>query len=169
MPERLHGDFPFILEALDGDDFRWKQLTERGNRAFASGDHQNALADYDAALLEAQRLFALARRGASLEAAPILVISCHNAAENWLQLGDSSKALAFYRLAYEGIVTAAETTSAPRPFRSACICNLSHAMTPLIALLRNSGAANSDIAAIVARARRVASDPANLPHDVTRH
>jgi hypothetical protein len=42
-------------------------------------------------------------------------------------------------------------------------------MTPLIALLRNSGAANSDIAAIVARARRVASDPANLPYDVTRH
>lgn len=140
----------------DGNDLRWKQLTAHGNDAFAGGNHEEATNLYNAALKEARRLFHLALRGAEIESVPILVISYHNAAENERTLGRESKALELYSLAFEEIVGTAESLSAPTALRATCVRNLSHALSPLVLLMRETGAEAQVIASLVKRARRVA-------------
>lgn len=166
MVEKLDSDLPGLRAGIESEDFRWKELTQQGNRAFNDGDFEEASDTYEAALQEARRLLELALQGAQIEAVPVLVISYHNAAENWQALDRPEKAVQHYRSAYERIVGIAESGSALLPVRAACVRNLSHALSPLIAALSETGASEETISRLVTRARRIALD---LPHPSPEH
>lgn len=160
---------PDLRKAGACDDVRWKQLTHQGNRAFNDGDFAEASDLYDTALQEAVRLLERALKGAQIEAVPILVISHHNAAENWQALDKPDKAVQHFRAAFDRIVGIAESDAAPFPLRAACVRDLSHVMSPLISALSETGASEKTIAQLVTRARRVALNLPNPSPGQTRH
>ncbi len=169
MAEKLDSNVADSHKVADGDEFRWKQLTQQGNQAFNDGEHELASDVYAKALAEALRLLDRALQGLDIEAVPILVISYHNAAENWQALGQADKTVQHYRAAYDRILDIAESESAPLPARAACVRNLSHAMSPLISTLTETGGSEQTIAQLVTRARRAALDLPDPSPEQTRH
>ena len=169
MAAKLGIDCPGLLEADRCDDVRWKELTHQGNHAFGRGNFEEASDLYAAALQEAVKLFERALQGDQIEAVPILVISHHNAAENWQALDKPDKAVQHFRAVYDRIVGIAESDAAPFPLRTACVRDLSHVMSPLISALSETGASEKTIAQLVTRARRIALDLPNPSPEETRH
>lgn len=169
MAVKLGTVSPDMGKADACNDVRWKQLTHEGNRAFNDGDLGEASSLYDAALQEAMRLLEHALKGAQIEAVPILVISHHNAAENWQALDKPDKAVQHFRAAFDRIIAIAESDAAPFPLRAACVRDLSLVMSPLISALSETGASEITIAQLVTRARRVALDLPNPSPEETRH
>ena len=108
-------------------DARFRQLTERGNQAFAAGDQGAACSFYDEALEEAQAVFgrACTEGGTAVLVAPmILNIACHNLASARSLIHDEDGARALLVQAVESLTEAAATVTFPLAMRVNCVATL---------------------------------------------
>jgi len=138
-------------------DLRWRELTDSANRAYQTGDLQAGRRFYDEALKEAERLFDLAATGVdSFPAAVIYNVSCHNLAELLQRSDDPAGAEALLQQAFEKLTHGARSPETPLPLRIACVQNLQHALAVFVESLTRRGAAESQIAQVVERARTAA-------------
>lgn len=121
----------------------WRALTNEANVAFKRGHDVRARVLYEAALAEAEALFAAAAERLSDEAidlAPTAYnLSCHNVAELARRQKDHATEGIFLHRAYERLVSIAESPSAPLPLRACCIRPLSAASASLIGYFAEQG------------------------------
>lgn len=135
----------------------WKRLTEQANFAYAQGDMPLALAIYEEALTEAEKLID-AQLGES-ETIPVPVmynISCHNLAELFERSGEIRKAEHYYQLAYDRLMRAAQTPATTLPMRISCLQHLKHALAVLVRHLEQQGDPDRRIGSLISEAHQVA-------------
>ena len=121
----------------------WRALTKEANAAFDQGHDVRARVLYEAALAEADSLFAAAAERLSEDAVDLAPtaynLSCHNVAELARRQKDHATEGIFLHRAYERLVSVAESPAAPLRLRAGCIRPLSAASASLIGYFAEQG------------------------------
>lgn len=137
-------------------DRRWRSLMAQGNVAFRSGDMREAIAFYDAGLVEAERLLKLALESAApagYRPAAALVVAASNAANTHVDCGRSQKAEDVMGRAIKLLREAMEDEAAPKSVRLDCLKHVSRALAELARHMRQSGTPPTEFAERLNQAR----------------
>lgn len=140
------------------DDRHWKRLNRFANMEFAKRRWEEADRLYRAALMEANRLFEIARAGALMrcDAAPMLVVATTNAAENWIILGREEDAGKLIVGLARQLVEVVEDGAGPPAFRRQCLVHLRGVVRSLTSVLPRAGWSGEAVAAEVSEVRGAA-------------
>lgn len=144
---------------LSFGDRHWKQLSDLGNAAFAREEWAKAERHYASAMAEAERIFAAMRDNAPVpgaDAAPMLVVSVANAAENWLCSGQNARVGEALTALRRTLCEAIEDDELSRESREHCFTHLKHAVMELAEKLPRAGIAEDIVKQEVEAAKSVA-------------
>lgn len=157
IPLLVHRATPPATAPKANGDGHWLRLTKAANRAYEQGDTASARTAYEAALVEAERLFAIAMTEPGNPWAPVIHnIACHNLAELAANGGDGAAAEALCRRAYDELLKAARSPATPLLTRTACVRHLARAVLVLVQRLNARDAPVEETGELVDRARATA-------------
>lgn len=129
------------------DDLKWKELISLGNNAFCEGQHFTADRSFNAALSQAQRLFALSRDGLGIDGPFVLLITYQNLAHNCLRMARIDDAEAHLTAAFDALLDGITQLSDNTKFKNNCQQHIGTALEERVKLKEQRG--QGDEAAIL--------------------
>ena len=148
--------FDRISSVIEGSDTCWKRLMKGGHLFFQEQQFEEAGKYYEVALNEAQDIFLSAQIGTvycDICPASLLIPSAISLADSQNRQGKGDQAVETLSTAIERLSIAISDPGSPQAFSEKCAYHLGSALIRLTTLMRNLGASQDKISAVLDRSQ----------------